>query len=510
MNSLYKDATNVSSDFTFDDELLKSFIKRVYSKDFHPMTEIEEGMFNAVWDKLNIATDKGFGARTPHDPDYDFYQELRYNNAVFSAFKVHRMQNDMAAFLLDSNGDLKPFEQWANDVMPIADHQVYQWLRTEYDTAIIRAHQAADWKQFEREADVLPNLKWMPSTSVHPGADHREFWGTILPLDDPFWNIHRPGDRWNCKCGLSSTDEEPTRTPPAEPQSNPQGGLENNPGKDAKLFSDKHPYMAEAHPGAKKAVDKLMERIEEMVNEMPDNLTYEEKVAIARHNMELENKLGITKGKPMTVEEADKQHANPKFKKKFIPDSNGGYVDKAGNKFSLNPDYKPSDRQYEINCQTCSPAYALRLRGFDVTAKGKTAGSLSEYLSKQRSFEAWLNIDGTAPEPILTFDWMNTKGYKTMTAKRYRQYFEECCKEEGVYILTIGWRNGGGHATILQRFANGELKYIEPQSYNENAGARRSLDELCLDGATKPYPKRGILRVDNKIFNMNFLSIFNK
>ena len=105
---------------------------------------------------------------------------------------------------------------------------------------------------------------------------------------------------------------------------------------------------------------------------------------------------------------------------------------------------------------------------------------------------------------------MNTKGYKTMTAKRYRQYFEECCKEEGVYILTIGWRNGGGHATILQRFANGELKYIEPQSYNENAGARRSLDELCLDGATKPYPKRGILRVDNKIFNMNFLSIFNK
>jgi hypothetical protein len=37
----------------------------------------------------------------------------------------------------------------------IADHQVYQWLQTEYDTAVIRAHQAADWKQFEREKDIL-------------------------------------------------------------------------------------------------------------------------------------------------------------------------------------------------------------------------------------------------------------------------------------------------------------------------------------------------------------------
>ncbi|MCB6967339.1 phage head morphogenesis protein, partial [Phocaeicola dorei] len=78
------------------------------------------------------------------------------------------------------------------------------------DTAVIRAHQAADWRQFEREKDVLPNLKWMPSTSIHPGADHRIFWGTIRPIDDPFWNEHKPGDRWNCKCTLSSTDEAPT------------------------------------------------------------------------------------------------------------------------------------------------------------------------------------------------------------------------------------------------------------------------------------------------------------
>ncbi len=157
------------------------------------------------------------------------------------------MQNDMAAQLLDSNGNLKPFEQWKNDVQSIASHQCRSWLETEYNTAVLRAHQAADWQQFLQEADVLPNLKWMPSTSPNPGADHMPFWGTILPIDDPFWDQHRPGDRWNCKCSLTSTDEPTTPVPSVavsqQPKNTPQRGLENNPGKDAAVFSDKHPYF---------------------------------------------------------------------------------------------------------------------------------------------------------------------------------------------------------------------------------------------------------------------------
>lgn len=334
VDTLYRDSgKEASSDFTFDKPVLEAFIKHIYEKDFHPMTDIELDMFLAVWNKLDIATDKGFGEREPDDPDYDFYRELQTNNAVFAAFKVHRMQNDMAALLLDSNGILKPFEQWAREAMPIADHQVYQWLQTEYDTAVIRAHQAADWKQFEREKDILPNLKWMPSTSLHPGADHRLFWGTIRPIEDAFWNEHRPGDRWNCKCSLSSTDEEPTLLPESDPASKPQAGLENNPGKDAKLFSDKHPYQSEAHAGAKKAVDRLTERINEMIDEMPDNLTYEEKKAIAVNNLELEKALGIKKGKPMSVEEADKQNANPKHADEFVLDPNGIFYDKGGRRY---------------------------------------------------------------------------------------------------------------------------------------------------------------------------------
>lgn len=168
-------------------------MKRIYSRDFHPMTDIEGHLFNEFLRTFNTAADEGFSKSV--DPDDDFREAIRHSNAVFSAFKTHRLQNDMAARLLDENGDLKPFEQWKKDVRSIASHQCGAWLRTEYDTAVIRARQAADWKQFERERDVLPNLKWLPSTSLNPGEDHRPFWGTILPIDHPFWSKHRPGDR---------------------------------------------------------------------------------------------------------------------------------------------------------------------------------------------------------------------------------------------------------------------------------------------------------------------------
>lgn len=244
MDNLYRNTAEVSSGFTFDDEVLKKALINIYSKDFHPMTDIERNLFNAVWEAMNDATDEGFSQVVASDHDRDFLRALKENNAVFTAFKVHRTQKDMVRLLTDSNGNLKPFEQWANEVQPIADHQMRHWLRTEYDTAVIRAHHAADWQQFLREKDIFPNLKWVQSTSIHPGADHKIFWNTVLPIEHPFWDEHRPGDRWNCKCDLISTDEEPTDIPETErPADEPQRGLKSNPGKDGIIFSDNHPYF---------------------------------------------------------------------------------------------------------------------------------------------------------------------------------------------------------------------------------------------------------------------------
>ena len=254
------------STFVFDENIIKEALKRIYSEDFNPLTDIEENLFDETCKKFNFATDKGF-SMSDYNPGEDFIREIKYNNAVFSAFRVHRMQNDIAAKLLDENGKLKTFSRFAKDVTPITDHHVKQWMRTEYDTAIIRAHQAADWKRFEAEKDVLPNLEWMPTTSITPGEDHRPFWGTIQPVDAPFWGSHRPGDRWNCKCRLQATDKNHTPLPPS-PQGEGAGvrsqpGLENNPATSGMIYSFAHPFFTAGYLAYKKLapiVEKFVDK----------------------------------------------------------------------------------------------------------------------------------------------------------------------------------------------------------------------------------------------------------
>ena len=190
-------------------------------------------------------------------PD-EFINQLRTNNAIWSAFRTHRMQNDIAAKLFDENGQLKKFEQWVKDIKGMTNHYVGPWLRTEYNTAILRAHQAADWKHFVDEQDVFPNVRWMPTTSPQQDPLHQQYWEKklTLPVNHPFWEKHHPGDRWNCKCSLQQTDEpvndEVIKDFYPVPQ---QAGLENNPGEDGKIFSDSHPYIAKAYAGAQAAVE---------------------------------------------------------------------------------------------------------------------------------------------------------------------------------------------------------------------------------------------------------------
>lgn len=231
--------------------MLAAFLRRIYDG-FDTSADFEPAMWREILRVVNEAAVEGLsqGAAPPSlSADRDFYRSLRHSNGVFSAFKVHRMGREMAALLTDTDGRLKPFSKWVEDVRGISTHYNRTWLGTEYSTAVIRAHNAADWRQFERDKDILPNLRWMPTTSPDPEGSHRAFWERklTLPVDDGFWNRHHPGDRWNCKCTLEQTDD------PATPElkelldgDRPQPGLGNNPGKDGHLFSQDHPYFPES------------------------------------------------------------------------------------------------------------------------------------------------------------------------------------------------------------------------------------------------------------------------
>lgn len=203
---------------------------------------------------------------------------------------------------------------------------------------------------------------------------------------------------------------------------------------------------------------------------------------------ELEKKLGKLKGRPMSIELADRQSANPFF--------NLG-------------------EEWQVNCATCSPTYVLREMGFNIIAKGNPEkyGNLNYWMSRGHSFDVWKNADGSKPNPLNTYQWMQSKKYKQMTPQRYAEYINEATQEEGTYIITLAWKgNNGGHATILKRLKNGKIVYIEPQIYSTKKGATRDIMELCNNGA-RSYSSvyyKGIMRVDDKLFDPQYADIFTK
>lgn len=252
-----RNEASVSASFT--PELMARLLADIYAKTFNVEDEIYPELYEAARQTFERALQEGYPMEETEDADRLFHEALKNDADVFAAFRTHRMQNDIASQLLDEDGRLKEFRQFREDAESVIGTYNNHWLRTEYDTAVLRARYAADWKRFSRNADILPNLKWMPTTSADPDVFHMEYWrvGLTLPKTHPFWKSHHPHDRWGCKCDLEETDEPVTGTIP-EVDYRPSPGLDSNPGLEPELFSHTHPYYEKAYPGAEKAVEKVI------------------------------------------------------------------------------------------------------------------------------------------------------------------------------------------------------------------------------------------------------------
>lgn len=237
-------------------ELLSKALREVYgeakrtkkpkAKDKQPIPDsdfLSPSLFEAnnqpMQQALSVAFDKSaFGS-----PEPAFEYELRYNMAVWSAFKTHREMEDLATLLVRSDGRLRSFSKFRKLAQPIIGKYNVQWFRTEYNTAILKARSAVQFKEALKTKEFYPNLEYLQSTSVQKRRDHLAFVGTVLPIEHPFWNDHLPPLDWNCKCRVRPTDKEPTAVPPTDPIDKPKAGLAGNPAKSGSVFDlKKHPY----------------------------------------------------------------------------------------------------------------------------------------------------------------------------------------------------------------------------------------------------------------------------
>lgn len=439
-------------------------------------------------------------------PD-DLRRLLEESTFVFSGFKTYHELREVSALMQAEDGGIKSWDKFSQEVFAIDNRYNRNYLHAEYNFAVQSAQMAAKWKDFEKDGDEYL-LQYRTAGDDKVRAEHAVLHNTTLPIDDPFWDEYLPPLDWGCRCTTVQVlrDKYPV-SDSAEAIAAGERATDTpkkkifrfNPGKSGNLFPPKHPYFKltqQAKPVVKQAIQaQIADDLEQQwMDELPDTLTPEQKKAIIQNFKEIEQGLGVVKGKPMTYEQADKQSANPRY-----DDSRG----------------------FKINCQTCAPAYMLRLRGFDITAGENVKGSKLDWLSTHWS-KCWKNTDGT-PVDIITFrGWMDSHGYAAMTPVRYMDFFRETCQAPGIYEIGVSWKGGGGHCTIIEKMEDGTLRYIEPQHDNSPGSGRESNDlaRICSRMSSKPYYSRsgiygvenqdGIIRIDDKIFDPSLLGIFVK
>jgi len=140
----------------------------------------------------------------------------------------------------------------------------------EYNTAVHRTRVVKQWRQFEKESNLYPNIEWIRTRSATPRELHLEYAGHVWAKDDPFWNQNQPGCIWNCKCSWKSTDRAVTQGSAGDVKPSP--GLEGNPAKTNEIFTAKHPYFSR--------VDNHIPELGVLHN--PDDIAYLNQVAAGK------------------------------------------------------------------------------------------------------------------------------------------------------------------------------------------------------------------------------------
>lgn len=184
----------------------------------------------------------------------DVLPELRHaleNNAfIFSGFKGYHTLNELGLYLTDDKGDIKPFKQFAGDVVAINNKYNLNYLDAEYNHAVHASQMAVKWHDFQQDGDRY-NLQYRTAGDDKVRADHAVLHGTTLPPDDPFWSMYLPPNGWRCRCNVVQVRKN--KYPTSDSNLAIEAGnratetakmqiFRFNPGKTLELFPPKHPY----------------------------------------------------------------------------------------------------------------------------------------------------------------------------------------------------------------------------------------------------------------------------
>lgn len=272
VESLYGDHSLVlgkdSPHLDFDSEVFTRAAEWIHRRGGFTPEMLSEQPARAVMGEtfriLGAAVSSGISVQMPDD----LAAMLQNNAFIFSGLKTYHSLAQVGLSLIGANGRIKPFEQFSRDVTKIDQKYNRNYLYAEYNHAVSSAQMASKWHDFEADGDRY-DLQYRTAGDDRVREEHIRLNNITLPQNDPFWSQFLPPNGWNCRCTVVqvrkgkyplsdsaqsiATGEQIT----AQPK---QQIFRFNPGKELKIFPDKHPYN--------KAPQQAKEVIKDMAREI--------------------------------------------------------------------------------------------------------------------------------------------------------------------------------------------------------------------------------------------------
>ena len=176
-------------------------------------------------------------------------QSLEQDIFVFSGFKTYHQLKEASELLRDSQGRVKSFNQFYQDVSAIRNKYNRNWLHAEYNFAISSAQMASHWAEYQQDEEMT-NLQYRTALDDKVRPEHAALEGVTLPMSDPFWDTAFPPNGWNCRCHVIPVLKEDF---PLSNSQRAQDAFDDmtqgkaslfryNPGKEGVIFPPHHPY----------------------------------------------------------------------------------------------------------------------------------------------------------------------------------------------------------------------------------------------------------------------------
>ena len=94
-------------------------------------------------------------------------------------------------------------------------------LKTIFRTNLRMSYSAGQWERIQRTKERRPWLRYTAVLDNYTRPAHADWHGTILPVDDPWWDDHNPPNGWNCRCRVIQLSETQMRRNGWKPSGRP-------------------------------------------------------------------------------------------------------------------------------------------------------------------------------------------------------------------------------------------------------------------------------------------------